>query len=105
MLRLISDNGKLNDNMLMHILSPYPAHRSTLTDCEKLAASGLGGRKAILIFGYEYDGWDMIPTIEAFETLALERVRLGVRNTARFADLVHPVHQQGAVFAWEITLL
>ena len=24
MLRLLGDNGKLNDNMLMHILSPYP---------------------------------------------------------------------------------
>ena len=25
MLRLMGDNGKPNDNMLMHILSPYPA--------------------------------------------------------------------------------
>lgn len=37
MLRLFGDNAKLNDNMLMHLLSPYPAHRSALTDCEKLA--------------------------------------------------------------------
>src|SRR5690349_20639997 len=36
MLRLYGDNGKLNDNMLMHILSPYPEHRSALTDCQKL---------------------------------------------------------------------
>src|SRR5215831_17527333 len=36
MLRLMGDNGKLNDNMVMHILSPYPAHRSALTDCTKL---------------------------------------------------------------------
>jgi len=27
----MGDNGKPNDNMLMHILSPYPAHRSALT--------------------------------------------------------------------------
>jgi hypothetical protein len=39
MLRLMGDNGKPNDNMLMHILSPYPSHRSALTDCQKLAAS------------------------------------------------------------------
>src|SRR5262245_24701945 len=32
MLRLMGDNGKPNDNMLMHILSPYPADRSALTD-------------------------------------------------------------------------
>lgn len=103
MLRMLGDNGKLNDNMLMHILSPYPAHRSALTDCEKLVISGLPGRKAILIFGYEYDGWDMTPAIEAFETLARERVRLGPRSSAPFVGLVHPVHQRGAVFAWEIT--
>jgi hypothetical protein len=36
MLRLMGDNGKPNDNMLMHILSPYPSHRSALTDCQKL---------------------------------------------------------------------
>src|SRR5262249_37292179 len=105
MLRLLGDNGKLNDNMLMHILSPYPAHRSALTDCEKLVASGLGGRKAILIFGYDYDGWDMTATIKAFKTLARERVHLGSRNAAPFEDLVHPVHQRGAVFAWEVGVL
>jgi hypothetical protein len=57
MLRLMGDNGKLNDNMVMHILSPYPAHRSALTDCTKLLASGLGDKKAILIYGYDYPGW------------------------------------------------
>jgi hypothetical protein len=54
LLRLFGDNGKINDNMLTHILSPYPAQRSAPTDCDKLVASGLRGRKAILIFGYDY---------------------------------------------------
>lgn len=31
MLWLMGDNGKTNDNMIMYILSPYPAHRSALT--------------------------------------------------------------------------
>jgi hypothetical protein len=103
MLRLFGDNGKLNDNMLMHVLSPYPAHRSALTDCAKLAASGLAGRKAILIFGYDYDGWAMDPAIEAFETLAAERVLIGDRCEAVYEHLIHPVHQRGRVFAWEVT--
>jgi hypothetical protein len=38
MLRFMGDNGKSNDNMLMHLLSPYPKHRSALTDCQKLVA-------------------------------------------------------------------
>lgn len=102
LLRLFGDNGKLNDNMLMHILSPYPAHRSALTDCDKLAASGLAGRKAIVIFGYDYDGWPMDPAIEAFAALAAERVLLGERHVAAYDHLMHPVHQRGRVFAWEI---
>lgn len=40
MLRLMGDNGKPNDNMLMHILSPYAGDRSALTDCVKLLESG-----------------------------------------------------------------
>ena len=56
MLRLMGDNGKPNDNMLMHILSPYPADRSALTDCGKLLESGLPGRKAVMIYGFDYPG-------------------------------------------------
>ena len=89
MLRLFGDDGKLNDNMLMHILSPYPAHRSALTDCDKLIASGLAGRKAIVIFGYDYEGWAMDPAIEAFETLASERVIVGERREAAYDHLMH----------------
>jgi hypothetical protein len=102
LLRLFGDNGKLNDNMLMHILSPYPAHHSALTDCGKLVASGLPGRTAIVIFGYDYDGWAMDPAIEAFETLASRHIVLGVRHVAAYDQLVHPVHQRGRIFAWEL---
>jgi hypothetical protein len=102
MLRIMGDNGKPNDNMLMHILSPYAQHRSALTDCRKLGESSLGPRKAILIFGYEYEAWPMEPTIAAFEALAARDVRLGDRTSAPVGNLVHPVHQRGAVFGWEI---
>lgn len=102
MLRFFGDNGKLNDNILMHILSPYPEHRSALTDCEKLLGSGLQGRKAILIYGFDHDEWKLDPAIDGFETLAQARVRLGTREVASFGGLVHPVHCEGRVFAWEL---
>lgn len=102
MLRIMGDNGKPNDNMLMHILSPYPQHRSALTDCRKLGESSLGPRKAILIFGYEYEAWPMEPTILAFEALAGREVSLGDRQSASVEGLLHPVHQRGGVFGWEI---
>ena len=102
MLRMLGDNGKLNDNILMHILSPYPEHRSALTDCEKLSASLLGRNSAILIYGYEHPDWPLVPAMDAFERLASARVRLGPRATAGFRDLIHPVHSGGAVFGWAI---
>lgn len=103
MLRLMGDNGKPNDNMLMHILSPYPPHRSAVTDCRKLAESGLEARLGIVIFGYEYDGWPLSAAINAFESLAGQTVTLGERNEASFAGLIHPVHRHGRVFGWEIS--
>lgn len=102
MLRLMGDNGKPNDNILMHLLSPYPAHRSAVTDCEKLLGSRLPGRKGILIFGYEYEDWPMELAIRAFEVLASQRVELGTRFEGEGAGLVHPVHRHGRVFGWEL---
>jgi hypothetical protein len=103
MLRLMGDNGKPNDNMLMHILSPYPNDRSALTDCVKLIESGLAGRKAIVIYGFDYPELPMDPAIEAVETLARRWVNLSERATGRYDDLVHPVHRAGRVFGWEVS--
>ncbi len=102
LLRFLGDNGQPNDNILMHILSPYPAHRSALTDCEKLLASGLAGRKAILIYGFDSEEWPLEPAIAAFETLANARIPISSLCKARFVGLVHPIHSSGQVFAWEI---
>jgi hypothetical protein len=62
----------------------------------------LHGRKAIVIYGFDYPAWPMDPVIEAFETLARSRVYLVGRAEASFADLIHPVHQRGRVFGWEV---
>jgi hypothetical protein len=86
----------------MHVLSPYPQHRSALTDCGKLARATLGRRKAILIYGFGHDDWSLDSAVEAFELLAGRKVQLGPRESAMFLDLVHPVHANGRVFGWEI---
>ena len=98
MLRLMGDNGRPNDNMLMHILSPYPVHRSALTDCEKLGPLRLVGRKAVLIYGFDHPALMMDPAIEAFGVVADRGVRLGTRDVTGYADLVHPAHRAGRVF-------
>jgi len=76
MLRIMGDNAKPNDNMLMHILSPYPQHRSALTDAEKLLNSGFSARKAVVIYGFDYQEWPMALAIDAFEALAARSVTL-----------------------------
>jgi hypothetical protein len=102
MLRLMGDKGKPNDNMLMHILSPYPAHRSALTDCAKLLTSGFECRKAIVILGYDYPEWPMDPAINSFAVLAADAVHVAPSDPAGFDTLVHPIHSRGRVFGWEL---
>ncbi len=101
-LRFLGDNGKLNDNMLMHLLSPYEAHRSAVTDCVKLSSSGFSARKGVMVIGFEAVRWPLGPAIQAFERLATSFVVLGGRISASFSGLVHPHHKSGAVVAWEV---
>ena len=103
MLRLMGDNGIANDNMLMHILSPYPQHRSAVTDTEKLLRSGLPGTKAIVIYAYEYPSFPAAPAIAAFEALAKQRVALEPVQAATASDLIHPVHNRATVYGWTIS--
>jgi hypothetical protein len=102
LLRLLGDNGGLNDNMLMHILSPYAQHRSAFTDCQKLSVSGFEARKAIVILGYDAPEWPLELAIEAFEGLANQHFKLSRRHGASFEGLMHPIHRSGQVFAWEL---
>ena len=102
LLRFLGDNGKANDNILMHLLSPYAQHRSALTDCTKLRQSALGRQKALIIYGYDSQEWPLEPAVEAFEILAGRRSVLGPRLSGEFRGLVHPVHTSGAVFGWEL---
>jgi hypothetical protein len=102
MIRLMGNNGKPNDNLVMHVLSPYAEHRSAVTDAEKLARSKFNCPKAILMFGYEYENWPLEPLVRAFEVLTRVRVHLQSRHEVSFSDLVHPIHRRGRVFGWEV---
>jgi hypothetical protein len=100
--RLRRDNGDYEDTTTKKILSPYPDDRSAVTDCRKLASSGFGERRAILIYGFEDPARPIMWLIEAFELIAARTVTLGPRETASLNDLVHPVFAAGHVWAWEV---
>lgn len=106
LVRPFGDNGKEAEHWSENILHPYPGNVSSIGDCLKLAQCGFGERKAVIVFGYEH-----IPpqiTIEsavrAFELLAkeLHGLKLTQRAFSSFGPLVHPIHQQGQVFGWEV---
>jgi hypothetical protein len=56
----------------------------------------------MVIYGFDAPNRPLARAIEAFETLASRAVSLGPRVSAPYSGLVHPVHQGGAVFGWEI---
>ena len=103
LLRFLGDNGKPNDNMLMHVISPYDHDRSALTDCRKLLSGELGRRYAVVILGYESDERPLEPAVLAFEILASSICSLGPRVVADADELVHPVHHKARIFGWEVT--
>jgi hypothetical protein len=100
--RLGRDNGTHEDAAIKKILSPYPEDRSAVTDCQKLAASGFGGKLAVLIYGFEDPDRPLSWLIDAFEAVAVRAVSLGRREEAPLAHLVHPVFATGRVYAWEV---
>jgi hypothetical protein len=102
MARLGRDNGDYEDTTTKKILSPYPDDRSAVTDCRKLASSGFGEQRAILIYGFEDPARPIMWLIEAFELIAARTVTLGPRVAAPLDDLVHPVFAAGHVWGWEI---
>jgi hypothetical protein len=102
MARANHDNGKPHDAAIRDVLSPYPDDRSALSDCVRLARSGISERRAILIYGFDDSQRPLSEIISAFQTLAQARVNLGAQRYAPLGRLVHPVHRSGGVYGWEI---
>jgi hypothetical protein len=105
-LRPFGDNGKAAEHWSENVMHPYVGNTSSLGDCLKLINSGLSERKAVIIFGYEHTPPRVLldSAIHGFEVLAHEV--MGVRLTPRVEELryglVHSVHQQLRVFAYEV---
>jgi hypothetical protein len=103
MMRLFRNNGDREPAAVGHLLSPYEG--SALSDCDKLLHSAFPQRKAIMIYGFDYDGYPLDVMLEAFVLLATRRVSIQGQYQSDFAGLIHPHHQRGSVVAWEMTPL
>ena len=104
--RPFGDNGKEAENWSVNLLHPYEGNQSCLGDCVKLVGLNIPEKKAVIVIGYEHDPpkISLQPLIRSFEILAKEimNINLSPRIEERRKNLVHPVHQQLAVFSWEV---
>jgi hypothetical protein len=70
--RPFGDNGRPAEHWSKSVLHPHEGNTSSLGDCLKLLNSGLGERKAVIIFGYEHTPprVELDDAIRDFEVLA-----------------------------------
>ena len=106
LLRPFGDNGAEAEHWSENVLHPYPGNVSSVGDSIKLIESSFTERKAVIIFGYEHSPpqIDIITAVRSFEMTAKQVVgiELSARQSAEFGPLIHPVHQQGKVFGWQV---
>jgi hypothetical protein len=104
--RPYGDNGKDAENWSVNLLHPYEGNTSSLGDCVKLLKLNTPERKVVVVIGYEHNPTkkSLTPLVNSFEILAekVMKVNLGPRVTEHRRDLIHPVHQQLTVYAWEV---
>lgn len=104
--RPFGDNGKEAENWSVNLLHPYAGNVSSLGDCMKLRELPNAERKAVLVIGYEHTPprIALAPLLAGFEAMArgVCAIALGSRIEARRIGLVHPVHQQAVITAWEV---
>lgn len=104
--RPFGDNGKRAENWSVNLLHPYEGNVSAIGDCIKLLALRGEERKAVVVIGYEHapPQINLAPLLAAFEVVARDvaKVRLGTRIEIVRGGLVHSVHQQLRVVAWQV---
>jgi hypothetical protein len=90
----------------VNLLHSYVGNVSAIGDCLKLIAFDGPERKAAVVIGYEHTPpkISLAPLLNAFEAVAASvvRIKLGPRTPAIRSGLVHPIHQQLTVAAWQV---
>ncbi len=84
----------------------YAGNVSVIGDCLKLEGWNGPERRAAVVIGYEHTPpeIDLSPLLAAFETIArlVIGLNIGGRVEVNRPGLIHPIHQQVKVVAWEI---
>ncbi|MBM4405197.1 MAG: hypothetical protein FJ039_03310 [Chloroflexi bacterium] len=106
LLRPYGDNDKPAEHWSENILHPYPGNTSSIGDGLKLKASTFQERKGLIVFGFEHSPprLDLEIVVHSFELITRQilGISIGQRCVATFGELIHPTHQQGRVYGWEL---
>jgi hypothetical protein len=106
LIRPFGDNGVEAEHWSENILHPYPGNVSSVGDALKLVQSRFEERKAIVVFGYEHlpAQIDLNVAVKGFELICKDivHVQIGPRCFSELVNLIHPCHQHGKVFGWEV---
>lgn len=104
--RPYGDNAKQAENWSVNLLHPYAGNFSLIGDCLKLRDLAIEESQAVAVIGYEHSPpqIELGPLIRSFELLAtnIAGIQLGPRIEVIKKGLIHPVHQQLTIFAWEL---
>ena len=96
--RKMRNNGVHEEFLVNHILSPYEADKSFLTDTKKLLDSSFNGQKAVVMYGYDYPDFPIDLILGCFELLAEKYFcKLTEQYEYSFDGLIHPIHKKGKV--------
>ena len=96
--RKMRNNGVHEEFLVNHILSPYEADKSFLTDTKKLLDSSFNGQKAVVMYGYDYQDFPIDLILGCFELLAEKYFcKLTEQYEHSFDGLIHPIHKKGKV--------
>ena len=93
--RFIGDNGKNNDYGVTKVVSPYRKDRSSVLDAERLLNFHTAEKKAILMYGFEFDSNSHRLALEWCERNEKNgdqtKNRLRVKNMKSILDKADPI--------------
>ncbi len=101
-IRFIGDNGKVNNFGLGKVVSPYKAEHSSVGDAIRLAQTKMGKRKAVVMYGFEFDHLSVSNCRQILEKMGLnderaiqmeKAIRAGTHNGEWDLELIAPIYK------------
>ena len=101
-IRFIGDNGKVNNFGLGKVVSPYKAEHSSVGDAMRLSQTRMGQRKAVIMYGFEFDQYSVNHCKQILDKMGLsdsraiqmeKAIRAGTHNGEWDLELVAPIYE------------